>query len=139
MGKAEIVTTADGLRVHSVTDSLPVPSILRLSRYIKVKRREVPLTKPNIIRRDDNTCQYCGSTNVKMTLDHVVPRMYGGGDSWENLVCACESCNSRKGNRTPQEAGMPLKKDPRRPHFFTFVLDSIGEPPEEWRPYLFSS
>lgn len=139
MGKADIVETADGLRVHSIDSSLPVPSILRLNHLVKVRRRDVPLTKPNVMKRDSYTCQYCGTHQTKMTLDHVVPRDLGGGDSWENLVCACDACNSRKGNHTPQQAGMPLKRRPSKPHYFTFVIRSLGSPPEAWRPYLFMS
>lgn len=139
MGKADIVETADGLRVHSIDSSLPVPSILRLNHLVKVRRRDVPLTKPNVMKRDSYTCQYCGNHHTKMTLDHVVPRDLGGGDSWENLVCACDACNSRKGNRTPQQADMPLKRRPSKPHYFTFVIRSLGSPPEAWRPYLFMS
>lgn len=139
LGKAEIVVTADGLKVYSVSSSLPLPSVLRLSNMVKVRRREVPLTKPNIMKRDNFTCQYCTVRNVRMTLDHVVPRTMGGNDSWENLVCACEACNSRKGNHTPQQAGLSLIRRPRKPHYFTFVLRSLGVTPEEWRPYLFLS
>ena len=139
MGKADIVETAAGLRVHSINSSLPVPSILRLNHLVKIRRRDVPLTKPNVMKRDDYTCQYCGSRHARMTLDHVVPRHLGGGDSWENLVCACDDCNSRKGNRTPQQAGMPLRRGPSKPHYFTFVIRSLGSPPDSWRPYLFMS
>ncbi len=139
MGKADIIATANGIKVHSVNDSLPLPSILRLNKYIRLKRREVPLSKANIMRRDNYTCQYCGKRNVAMTLDHVLPRMLGGKDSWENLVCACADCNSKKGNRTPAAAKMPLLRKPRKPHYFTFVLNSVGNPPKEWRPFLFMS
>ena len=138
LGKAEIVLTADGLKLHSINASYPVPSILRLNNLVKLRRREVPLTKPNVMRRDNYTCQYCGTRNVKMTLDHIVPRMNGGDDSWENLVCACEACNSKKGNTTPSKAGMKLRRKPRKPHYFTFIISSLGTPPEEWRPYIFS-
>jgi len=139
LGKAEIVERADGLRVHSVNDSFPIPSILRLSNFVKIRRRSVPLTKPNLMRRDNYTCQYCGARHVPMTLDHVVPRTHGGKDSWDNLVCACERCNSRKGDRIPGEAGIKLARQPKKPHYFAFVLSSLGKPPAEWRPYLFIS
>lgn len=139
LGKAEIVVSADGLRVHSVNRSFPVPSVLRLSRLVRLKRREVPLTKPNLMRRDNYTCQYCGDRNVHMTLDHVIPRTHGGTDSWDNLVCACDKCNSRKGDKIPREAGMKLRRKPKEPHYFSFVLASLGTPPAEWRPYLFIS
>lgn len=73
-----------------------------------------PASRREVLRRDQHTCQYCGSTK-RLTLDHVMPRSRGGRDTWDNLVAACESCNTRKGNRTPQEAGMVLRSKPKTP------------------------
>lgn len=137
MGKAEIIETADGIKIHAVNESISLPSVLRLNRIVKFHRREIPLTKSNVMRRDNYTCQYCGTSTARMTLDHIIPRTAGGRDDWENLVCACEDCNSRKGNRTPSEAGIALKRRPKKPHYFSFILQSFGTTPEEWRPYLF--
>jgi 5-methylcytosine-specific restriction endonuclease McrA len=74
-----------------------------------------------------------------MTTDHVVPRALEGGDSWENLVCACPECNARKGSRTPQQARMTLSRRPRRPNYFTFAVTGMSEVPDAWRQYLFLS
>ncbi|MGQ9678907.1 MAG: HNH endonuclease [bacterium] len=125
--------------LHTVNMSFPIPSVLRLNYYVRIKRREVPLTKRNILRRDNNTCQYCGIRGAVMTTDHVIPKAMGGADSWENLVCACPQCNTRKGNRTPAQANMKLRRKPKTPHYVTFALNALGDIPEDWRQYLFLS
>lgn len=139
LGKAELVETYDGKRIRSVSMSLPLPSIVRLHRYIHLKNRDIPLTRRNILRRDGYTCQYCGSKEGPMTVDHIIPKKYGGRDTWENLVCACTECNAKKGDHKPDEVGMKLLKKPRKPHFFTFVYSSVGIPDKKWKPYLFMS
>jgi len=136
--KAEPVENA-GVELHTVNMSFPLPSVLRLNYYVRVKRREVPLTKRNILRRDNNTCQYCGARGPVMTADHVIPKSMGGNDSWENMVCACPQCNARKGNRTPAQANMKLRRKPKAPHYVTFALNALGDIPEDWRQYLFLS
>ena len=40
---------------------------------------------------------------------------FGGRTSWENVVVACVPCNQRKAGRTPQQAGMRLRKVPHKP------------------------
>jgi 5-methylcytosine-specific restriction endonuclease McrA len=113
--------------------------VLRLNYFVRVKRREVPLTKRNVLRRDGGVCQYCGRRGALMTTDHVIPRAADGADTWENLVCACSECNSRKGNMTPSQAMMPLRRKPKKPHYFTFAIASLGDVPDGWRQYLFMS
>jgi 5-methylcytosine-specific restriction endonuclease McrA len=125
--------------VRSVRIALPVPSVLRLNHFVRVRRREVPLTKRNIMRRDGGTCQYCGRRLAVMTTDHVIPRSMEGGDSWENLVCACSECNARKGSKTPAQARMALKRKPKKPHYFAFAVSVMGDVPDVWRQYLFLS
>jgi len=137
--KAELLESYDGLFARSVTVALPLPSVLRLNHYVRVVRKEIPLTKRNVFRRDNHRCQYCGRTTSNLTADHVVPRASGGSDSWENLVCACTECNSRKGDKLPQVAGMKLLKRPKKPHYFTFVMSALGEVPLLWRKYLFQN
>jgi len=139
LGKAEMIEKANGIMVRSVSMALPLPLVLRLNYYVKVERKEIPLTKTNVMKRDNYTCQYCGKQKTRMTIDHVIPKEKGGKDVWENLVCACEECNTKKGNRTPAQAGMRLLKKPKKPHYFTFVLRSISNPPPQWKPYLFLS
>jgi 5-methylcytosine-specific restriction endonuclease McrA len=136
--KAEPVETY-GAAVRAVSMSMPLPSVLRLNYYVRVRRREVPLTKRNVLRRDNNTCLYCGRRLAVMTTDHVVPRSLGGADTWENLVCACPQCNAEKGSRTPAQASMRLRRRPKTPHYITFAVNALGVVPENWRQYLFLS
>jgi len=77
--------------------------------------REVSLTRKNILLRDNNSCQYCNYRGSDLSIDHVLPRSRGGTDNWENVTTACLRCNVQKGNRTPEEANMPLKRKPYRP------------------------
>ncbi|HFE52841.1 MAG TPA: HNH endonuclease [Bacteroidetes bacterium] len=136
LGKAEVVERYD-LWVHSVSTRMPVPSIVRLVSYVRIPHRRVVLTRKNIIKRDNRQCQYCGTRTGPFTVDHVIPKDRGGTDSWENLVCACVRCNSRKGNRTPEEAGMRLLRKPKKPNHLFFIQHLIGVYDERWKPYLF--
>ena len=137
LGKVDMIEKEDGKVIHAVSISYRVPSVIRLRYYIHIKRKEISLTKKNIIKRDNHQCQYCGKKTGLMTADHILPKALGGDDSWENLVCACHECNNKKGNRSLKQAGMvPLKK-PKRPNYFTFVLNEFGSPNAKWHPYLF--
>ncbi len=137
MGKVDVVETYDGKKVHSVTRSFPVPSVVRLSWFVNVPFKRILLTRKNIIKRDGHTCQYCGDKRGPMTVDHIIPKRLGGSDTWENMVCACERCNNRKGDRSPDQAGMKLAKRPRRPNHITFIQSFVGISDERWKPYLF--
>ena len=137
LGKAEIIEKHDGNRVRSISWSLPVPSVVRLGFYIRIPHKRILLTRKNILKRDGHTCQYCGENNAQMTVDHVIPKIYGGQDSWENLVCACIRCNNIKGNRTPEQADMKILKRPKRPNHITFIQQFVGISDHRWKQYLF--
>jgi 5-methylcytosine-specific restriction endonuclease McrA len=137
LGKAELIEKNDGETVRSVRLALPIPSVVRLGFYIKVPPKRVLLSRKNIIKRDGHCCQYCGSTHLPMTVDHVIPKLYGGKDSWENLVCACIKCNNIKGNQTPEQAGLKLLKKPRTPNHITFLQRFVGISDDRWKQYLF--
>jgi len=139
LGKVDLIENVNGQCLHSISITVPVPSIIRLKYFVRIRRKEISLTKKNIIKRDNHQCQYCGRKSGMMTTDHIIPKSYGGDDSWENLVCACLECNNRKGNRRPKEASMRLLHIPKRPNYFTFVLSELGRPKAQWRPYLFLS
>lgn len=135
-GKAEIVETT-GRYIHSVSRRFDIPSIIRLLVFVKVNCSwDVQLTKQNIVRRDHGTCQYCGSSEGPMTVDHVIPRSLGGTHDWGNLVCACSSCNNRKGNRTPAQAGMTLLKKPRKPTVRSFLFAYKKPFDTIWQTYI---
>jgi 5-methylcytosine-specific restriction endonuclease McrA len=140
-GVAQAEEVAHQTHVHSATRTLPVPSVIRLLAYRHIPQQTRALSRKNILLRDRNTCQFCKRTlpASELTLDHVVPRSRGGRSSWENLVACCYQCNNRKGDRTPEEAGLALA---RRPRPFTLhtsrqLMRLIGNKDEKWRKYLF--
>ena len=141
-GKVEVVREYDR-EVHSVSITFRLPSVIRLLRYIKIKRRfdYVPFSRANIYARDEHTCQYCGelSSTSELTFDHVVPVAQGGRKDWENIVTCCVSCNRKKGGRTPPEAGMHLLRMPKRPQSAPAIRITVGlrNAPESWRDYLY--
>jgi 5-methylcytosine-specific restriction endonuclease McrA len=101
--------------VRSPSLVLAVPSHIRL-KIGEIERiwKVPPVTRREILRRDHHSCQYCGSKK-SLTIDHVIPRSKNGKHSWDNVVIACHTCNSRKGDRTPQQAGMTLRTQPKAP------------------------
>lgn len=127
--------------VHSACLSLRVPSVIRLLEYRRIPLQTRALSRKNILLRDRNTCQFCGSIfpAAELTLDHVVPRSRGGLTSWENLVACCHGCNNRKGDRTPEEAGLKLIRRPRPFNLHTnrHLMRMLGRAEEKWRKYLF--
>ena len=135
-GKAETVEKL-GEVVRSVTQDHPVPSVVRLGRYIHAPRRRVVLSKRNILKRDNHQCQYCGRRDGKLTVDHIVPRTRGGKGTWENLVCACAACNNKKGEHRPEQVGLKLRSKPKRPNNVSFIRNFIGVSDQRWKPYLF--
>ncbi len=137
LGKAQLIERRDGDSVRSVSWSIPVPSVVRLGFYIRVPQKRVLLTRKNIIKRDSHRCQYCGDTAGPMTVDHIIPKIYGGKDSWENLVCACIKCNNLKGNRIPEQDGTKLLRVPKRPTHITFIQQFVGVSDNRWKRYLF--
>lgn len=107
---------------------IQVPRIVRLTRYDKFPRASVRFNRKNVFARDDHRCQYCGQSGPasQLSLDHVVPRSHGGKTTWENIVCSCLKCNSKKGGRTPSQASMRLLSQPAKPRSnpaMTFPLD----------------
>jgi 5-methylcytosine-specific restriction endonuclease McrA len=135
-GKAECVEAAVGSAFHSASLTLPAPSVMRLSRYVRVPyRRAVPMTRSGVLRRDGRRCAYCAKRAD--TIDHVVPRSRGGAHSWENCVAACKSCNSRKADRLLEELGWNLGFTPKPPHRAPGgVLVLAVEPHPAWEPWL---
>ncbi len=125
--------------VRTVRMEIAVPRIIRLLGYDRVPDQTVKLNRRNLFARDRNQCQYCGRhfpTN-DLSIDHVLPRAQGGGDTWENLVCACIKCNARKGGRTPDQAGMKLYRKPERPKRNPMISLRLGsEKYQSWKAFL---
>jgi 5-methylcytosine-specific restriction endonuclease McrA len=133
--KAELVESHDR---HWASEHIrvPVPSVIRLRRYVRVPyRRRVPLNRRAVFARDAHSCQYCEGRAEN--IDHVVPRSRGGEHTWENVVACCRRCNTRKGDRTPEEAGMTTRAAPRAPREHGWLLVGLGGPPDPaWTAYL---
>jgi 5-methylcytosine-specific restriction endonuclease McrA len=136
--KAEILEATDQ-RIRAAGFSLPIPSVIRLVYYVRVPRRiSIPLSRRTVMMRDNYTCQYCGAqpSSGMLTIDHVLPKTRGGASSWDNMVCACQKCNLRKGCRTPQEAGMPLRAEPKRPEYVAMVIYTRDPADPAWSKYI---
>lgn len=122
-GKVEVVESSDRT-IRSVSISIKMPIVIRLLKYIPQKRKNVVrFTRNNIFLRDHYTCQYClrRPPYSQLTMDHVNPIVKGGGKTWENIVTACRTCNVKKGGRTPDEAQMRLKHQPKQPIWLPFM------------------
>lgn len=134
--KASLVLNGRGF-IHTVSEAFPRPSIIRLDRMIIRPRLIVPLSRHEVFRRDNYTCQYCGRRNVDFTLDHVIPRKDGGSHSWENVVTACINCNHRKGSRSVREASMELLTRPATPpHSALYYFQSKINRNNEWLEFI---
>ena len=127
--------------VRSPSQSLEVPSVIRLLEYRRIPRQMRAISRKNILIRDQYTCQYCKKRfgPGELTLDHVVPRSRGGSNTWENLVACCLRCNNRKGDRLPTEASMSLHRPPKpfSLHTSRSLMRQMGDQQEDWRKYLF--
>jgi 5-methylcytosine-specific restriction endonuclease McrA len=101
--------------------SLRVPEVIVLARYQGMPPRQLRFNRRNIFLRDGFSCQYCGAKPRRddLTIDHIQPRSRGGLSTWENIAVACMKCNTKKGSRTPEEAGMNLLRKPKRPHWLS--------------------
>lgn len=134
--KAELLHDDPERELRTTRRSYSYPSVIRLRNYIRIPYAKIVLSRRNVMRRDQFTCQYCGKRS-DLTIDHVIPKSRGGKDTWENLTTACDKCNVKKGNRTPKEAQMLLETKPYRPVPITFFRDYSGGVQEHWKPYLY--
>lgn len=135
-GKATLVLNGRGW-VNTVSQQFPIPSIIRLERMVRRPRPRVKLTKREIFRRDQFTCQYCGNHPTRLTVDHIIPRHLGGTHTWENLVTSCPACNHTKGGRTLEQADMELLRQPAEPPASAwYIFDRYLTKNEDWEPFI---
>ncbi len=138
LGKAEVVNEYHR-EVRSVSLCIKVPAVVRLLTYVKLGRRKPPLSKANLLARDESSCQYCGDylTRGESTIDHVIPRSHGGLTKWDNVVIACADCNRKKGGRNPQQARMKLRCKPIAPEWLPVLSIRLhSKVPEAWLVFL---
>ena len=125
--------------IHTVTRAIRIPRVIVLQLYDRIPKTKVRFSRHNIYMRDSNTCQYCGQLfdRSDLNLDHIVPRDRGGTTTWENVVCSCIPCNTRKGNRLPREAHMSLIRRPKRPKWRPFVQITFAAPQHDlWKHFV---
>jgi 5-methylcytosine-specific restriction endonuclease McrA len=142
-GRAEVVETYANRLIRSTRQAFPMPSIVRFVRRVTaIFRRGVRFNRRNVYLRDKGICQYCGERvgSNAFSLEHIIPRAQGGHTSWVNIVVSCIRCNRRKGNRTPEQAGMKLLSKPVRPKFLpdansASLMWNEGMP-LSWKDYL---
>ena len=130
----------EGSSVRTPRTTIRLPRVILLTVFDRMPCKELKLTRNNVFERDGNRCQYCGQVlpREELNLDHVIPRHHGGKTTWENVVCSCIACNSRKANRLPHEASMRLVRKPVRPKWRPLISLALDrQPPHpEWRHYL---
>jgi 5-methylcytosine-specific restriction endonuclease McrA len=140
LGKVEVLEEYDR-EIRSVTFALKLPSVLRLLRFVRYRKKEVKFSRLNIYARDGFRCQYCGKKfeSRDLSFDHVIPKRFGGKTEWTNIVTACCRCNRRKGGRVLKDAGLKLLKKPAKPSWVPFMMVTIGlsSVPHAWRDYLY--
>jgi 5-methylcytosine-specific restriction endonuclease McrA len=120
-GKIEVVKYSERV-IKTVSEEYIVPAVARLVRMVKrVYKTAVAWSRRNLLSRDNFSCGYCNKQSFTgMTIDHILPVSRGGKTTWDNTITCCKSCNDRKGNRLPEEAGMTLLKKPKRPSIKDF-------------------
>ncbi len=125
------------LFLRTARDRLRVPEVVCLSRFDRLPSTAVTFSRRNVARRDRHTCQYCGDQPgfARITIDHVIPRAQGGPSNWTNCVAACLRCNARKADRTPEQAGMRLRRPPIRPEWKPFYT-AKGVKLANWSRFL---
>lgn len=142
--KVEAVTE-HGYQLRTVSTIFTVPFVVRLSYYVNAPRKDIAWSRRNVLERDEWQCVYCGirvgewrngrlQHKTDFTLEHIIPRSRGGGNTWGNTACACTTCNQRKADRLPHEAGMKLLFEPKTPRGRILVIR--GQIPNEWAKYF---
>ena len=126
-------------QVHTPRTVIRLPRVILLAYFDRLPCKELKLTRNNVFERDKDTCQYCGHIfeREELNLDHVIPRDQGGKTTWENIVCSCIRCNSKKANRLPHQAHMRLVRKPVRPKWRPVISLVLGNHERErWKDFL---
>lgn len=138
--KVDVVEETEEVIYRKGDTTIFMPSVVKLNKPVSNLKRAVKFSRMNVFTRDGFRCCYCGSPKKASSLnyDHVTPRHLGGRTVWENIVSSCYPCNSRKANRTPEQAGMKLLKKPRKPTHLPHVGPRFdpAEIPAAWVEYV---
>lgn len=129
---------ADSRWIKTASTPVPAPELVVLKKYGQKPPLKVGFNRQNLFKRDANTCQYCGDAlpSAQLQVEHVLPKSRGGPTTWENVVAACNDCNSVKADRTPEEAGMRLRKKPQKPSWQPSIRVPQAQIRDVWIPFL---
>ena len=132
-GRARVVEEYE----EEIYPEIKAPLVICVQSYVRDFSFTKSCNRNNIAWRDNYVCQYCGDrySLSELTMDHIMPKSRGGPKLWENIVAACKNCNGRKEDKTPEEAGMSLIREPRRPYVDFFDLKSPCHFHPEWLKY----
>lgn len=124
--------------IRTVKEDIIVPTVVRMLKMNRIEKRSVRLSRRNIYLRDNYTCQYTGKRlpSSELNLDHVIPSSRGGSNTWENLVCCSIDVNSKKGNKTPEEAGLKLIREPRKPEPYEIAMQATSFRHPDWQNFV---
>jgi len=138
IGKVEIIKEYKDKELRSAFLVIKMPAVVRLINSFRKPRKAIKYNKMNLFARDRWKCSFCGEKKAtsELTKDHVIPKSKGGKTTWENIVTCCKECNTKKGDRTPKEAGMRLRKKPSAPNWVPVFMWKISTNiPEPWKDY----
>lgn len=138
LGKVDVLHI-DDRQVRTLRGRVDTPSVIRLRTHIRRPMPELRLSRRSVLARDNYACQYCGQSGKDLTVDHIIPKRMGGPTTWENLVCCCKKCNTKKGDKTLLQIGYTLAREPRKPKYVPFISLTkymSGSRNREWRDYL---
>ena len=140
LGKIEVIEEYDH-SIRSVSLVIKAPAVVRLLTAFRRHKNKVKFSRVNIFARDKYSCQYCGVKGKlsELTYDHVVPRAQGGKTEWKNIATCCYDCNSRKRDRTPEQAKMRLRSQPSQPTWVPVMTVQVSQTsaPDAWRDYMY--
>lgn len=146
----EILDYYENDSILGIGQTFKLPAVIKIMHYLKVYKKLVNFSRNNLFIRDNYTCQYCGCQFCinQLTYDHIIPKSrfksnYKKCTNWSNITTSCKKCNAKKADRTPEEAGMQLKRTPYQPRYsekylrwHQELLSIYKETPKEWKPFL---
>lgn len=128
-GKTEVLKYSKKV-FNTISGVIKIPAVLRLVKLIRtIYKARVPFSKKNVMVRDKFVCTYCGATDRRLTIDHILPKSKGGKSTFENCVASCKQCNSKKGDLTCRESKMFPKTAAVQPTIMQFLnmkMESLG-------------
>lgn len=123
--------------IHSSNNIFEIPEIILLTRYDKIPNKSITFSKTAIFKRDEGQCMYCGiEIKNNKSIEHIIPSSRGGQTNWLNCVASCLKCNSKKSNRTPEEAGMKLLKQPYIPTYHLIQYEIRKSSCDSWKKFI---